>query len=110
MSEGVTHVQERNEQLTAGDVAAAWRENRILEKYYAPVLDTPSYVSRTGHRWSPGQRADIEARLPAAQSTAVTYVSAANPYPIYPWRPARFWAVALALAAAVLAAARGFRL
>ena len=110
MSEGVTHVQERNEQLTAGDVGAAWKENRILEKYYAPVLDTPSYVSRAGHRWSPEQRADIEARLAAAQSTAVAYVSAANPYPIYPWRPARFWAIALALAAAVLAATRGFRL
>ncbi len=54
MSEGVTHVQERNEQLAAGDVGAAWKENRILEKYYAPVLDTPSYVSRAGHRWSPG--------------------------------------------------------
>ena len=106
MSEGVTHVQERNEQLAAGDVGAAWKENRILEKYYAPVLDTPSYVSRTGHRWSPEQRADIEARLPAAQSTAVPYVSAANPYPIYAWRPARFWAVALALAAVILAVAR----
>ena len=72
MSEGVTHVQERNEHLAAGDVGAAWKENRILEKYYAPVLDTPSYVSRTGHRWSPGQRADIEARLPRrAELTAV---------------------------------------
>ena len=56
-------VQERNEQWTANDVVAAWRENRILEKYYGPVLDTPSYVSRTGHRWSPGQRADAEARF-----------------------------------------------
>ena len=36
---------------------AAWFENRILEKYFAPVLDTPSYVSRTGHRWPPAQRA-----------------------------------------------------
>ena len=37
----------------------AWTENLILEKYYAPVLDTPSYVSRTGHRWSPEQRASV---------------------------------------------------
>jgi hypothetical protein len=110
MSEGVTHVQERNERLAAGDVGAAWKENRILEKYYAPVLDTPSYVSRAGHRWSPGQRADIEARLAAMQSPVVPYVSAANPYPIYPWRPAWFWTLALSLAAAILVVARGFRL
>ena len=32
------------------------------------------------------------------------YVSAANPYPIYTWRPARLWAVTLALAALILAA------
>jgi VanZ like protein len=111
MSEGVTHVQERNELLSAGEVGAAWKENRILEKYYAPVLDTPSYVSRTGHRWSPAQRGDIEAGLLAAQqsSPSAPYLSAANPYPIYPWRPARFWAIAIALAAAILVAS-AFRL
>lgn len=107
MSEGVTHVQERNEQLAAGNVGAAWKENLILEKYYAPVLDTPSYVSRTGHRWSDGQRSDIMAKLPAALAagSAASYGSAANPYPIYPWRPWRLWAVALALAAGILIAA-----
>ncbi len=106
MSEGVTHVQERNEQLAAGDVVAAWKENRILEKYYAPVLDTPSYVSRAGHRWSPGQRTDIMARLavPQGSSSTASYVSAANPYPIYPWRPWRLWALALAAAALIVAA------
>jgi hypothetical protein len=113
MSEGVTHVQERNEQLTAGNAGAAWKENRILEKYYAPVLDTPSYVSRTGHRWSAGQRGDVEARLRAAQgsSSSAPYVSAANPYPIYTWRPVSLWAVALVVAAAMLvaSASRRFR-
>ena len=61
MSEGVVHVQERNEAWAAGDALTAWRENQILEKYYQPVLDTPSYVSQTGHRWSPEQRDDAEA-------------------------------------------------
>ena len=51
MSEGLLHVQERNRRWEAGDIRAAWSENLILEKYYAPVLDTPSYISRTGHRW-----------------------------------------------------------
>jgi VanZ family protein len=95
MTEGVTHVQERNEQLTANNPAAAWKANRILEKYYAPVLDTPSYVSRTGHRWSPGQRADVASRVPG---TAAGYVSAANPYPIYAWPRAWFWVVSIGLA------------
>src|SRR4029079_16355552 len=66
MTEGVTHVQERNRLLTAGDVSGAWKENRILEKYYAPVLDTPSYVSRTGHRWAPQPRAELPAAVPPA--------------------------------------------
>ncbi len=98
MTEGVTHVQERNEQLTANDHAAAWKENRILEKYYAPVLDTPSYVSRTGHRWSPEQRADVASRV---SRTDAGYVSAANPYPIYAWSRGWFWVASVGLAAVV---------
>jgi hypothetical protein len=111
MSEGLTHVQERNDQLTANDIVSAWKENGILEKYYAPVLDTPSYVSRTGHRWSPEQRADIEARWRAAQSSSssAAYESAANPYPIYTWRPEALWAVALVVVAAMLVASASRR-
>jgi VanZ family protein len=102
MTEGVTHVQERNEQLAAGHAAAAWRENRILEKYYAPVLDTPSYVSKTGHRWSAAQRTDAESRAAAPPgSAAAPYVSAANPYPIYAWSRPRLWGIALALTVAI---------
>jgi VanZ like family len=97
MTEGVTHVQRRNERLAANDAAAAWNENRILEKYFAPVLDTPSYVSRTGHRWSPEQRASVRSRVAAPDAG---YVSTANPYPIYAWPRAWFWGAALALAAA----------
>lgn len=89
MSEGVVHVQERNEAWAAGDVATAWRENEILEKYYAPVLDTPSYVSRTGHRWPPEQRADAEAR--AGVPGGAAYVSRAYPYPLFTWPRPLFW-------------------
>ncbi len=99
MTEGVTHVQKRNELLAANDVAGAWNENRILEKYYAPVLDTPSYISPRGHRWSGDQRADVWTRTPRAQAP---YVSAANPYPIYDWPRLLFWAVAIGMAAFVL--------
>lgn len=98
MTEGVTHVQERNELLTANDAAGAWNENRILEKYYAPVLDTPSYISRTGHRWSPEQRLGVRVRTPLVHAS---YVSAANPYPIYAWPRWLLWIASLAIAAAV---------
>jgi VanZ family protein len=104
MTEGVTHVQERNKRLAANDVAAAWRENRILERYYAPVLDTPSYVSATGHRWSAAQRADVESRDASQGSAPASYVSAANPYPIYAWPRALVWGITLTIALAILAA------
>jgi hypothetical protein len=96
MTEGVTHVQARNERLAANDPVVAWKENLILERYYAPVLDTPSYVSRAGHRWSPEQRADALSR---AHGLDARFVSAANPYPIYAWSPLWFWTCSLALAA-----------
>lgn len=91
MTEGVVHVQERNEAWTAGDGLTAWRENQILEKYFGPVLDTPSYVSRTGHRWSAEQRADAEAR--ARQVAATPFVSNAYPGPLYTWPQVLLWLV-----------------
>src|SRR6185295_11019241 len=65
MTEGVVHAQRRNEQWAAGNIRAAWQENRILEKYFDAVLDATSYVSLTGHRWPAGQRADAAARVAA---------------------------------------------
>ena len=102
MTEGVTHVQRRNELLAGNDVKGAWMENLILEKYYAPVLDTPSYVSRTGHRWSAEQRASIDSR---AAGSDTSYVSTANPYPIVAWSRGLFWLASIAAAAAVCIAA-----
>jgi VanZ family protein len=102
MTEGVTHVQRRNELLAGNNVRGAWMENLILEKYYAPVLDTPSYVSRTGHRWSAEQRASVNSR---AGGSDASYVSTANPYPIVAWSRKMFWLAAIAAAGAVWIAA-----
>jgi hypothetical protein len=102
MSEGLWHVQWRNRRWDAGDIASAWAENSILEEFYAPVLDTPSYVSPTGHRWPPGQRVDAEQRA-TSSSVPARYESAAHQYPIYTWPPLAFWGAVVALMAAVLA-------
>ena len=98
MTEGVTHVQRRNELLAANEVKGAWMENLILEKYYAPVLDTPSYVSRTGHRWSAEQRASVNSR---AAGSDPAYVSTANPYPIVAWSSGLLWLASITAAAAL---------
>jgi hypothetical protein len=75
-SEGEAHVRARNDAWERGDVARAWGENLILEKYFEPVLDTPSHISREGHRWHKDHRADAERRL-RALGTTPPFVSAA---------------------------------
>ena len=90
LSEGVSHVQRRNETWDEGNVMASRQENLILEKYYAPVLDTPSYISAQGHRWPPEQRADAESRSGPGY---MIYVSDAEDYPILVWPKWIFWLV-----------------
>jgi VanZ family protein len=94
MTEGLQHVQARNEAWARGDVLTAWRENAILERLFASVLDVPSYVSKTSHRWSPAQHADAERRV--AGRVTGPWVSAAFPYRLYLWPPWALWLPALA--------------
>jgi VanZ family protein len=97
-SEGVAHARRRNESWQAGNIQAARHENLILEKYYAPVLDTPSYVSPQGLRWPSEQRATAHA---STGPGFMIYVSDGNDYPIFTWPPWIFWA-AVATAAVVI--------
>lgn len=62
LSEGLWHVQRRNEAWAKGDIAAAWRENLILEKFFAPVLDAQTYASEAPQRWPAEQRAEAASR------------------------------------------------
>ena len=75
-SEGEAHIRARNTAWDQGNVSTAWHENLILERYYAPVLDTPSHISPPGHRWHPDHRADAKARL-GNEIAAAPFVSAA---------------------------------
>ena len=82
LSEGLWHVQQRNLAWEAGNLSAAWRENLILETFYAPILDTPTYAGPERHRWPADQRADVEER-PGVDRAPL--VSDAYRYPLFIW-------------------------
>ncbi len=81
LSEGLSHVRWRNRAMDDGDLATAWREHLILERFFAPVLEHPSYAAPEGARWTVGMRDEVSARAPRLSA----YVSAASPLPIYEW-------------------------
>jgi VanZ like protein len=83
LAEGLWHIQRRNE----GHGLHTWKENLILERFFEPVLDFPTYSTPSAARWPRDQRANVEA---SEASDARVYVSDANPYPIYTWRPRMF--------------------
>lgn len=96
LDEGLWHVRSRNT-VNGPD---AWRENLILERFYAPVLDTPTYASPNGNRWTAEQRATLAATI---HPHTPPYVSGAEPYPIVTWSRTVFWMVTLVVAAMCLA-------
>jgi hypothetical protein len=85
-----------------GNIMASRHENLILEEYYAPVLDTPSYVSATGLRWPLEQRADAESRIGPG---FMIYVSDALPSPIFIWPKWVFWSIVAVVVLVMLRAA-----
>jgi hypothetical protein len=99
LGEGVAHVRWRNQALDRGDLTTAWHENLILERYFAPVLDHPSYATGTVSRWAPHTREDVAARAPRVHE----YDSAALPVPLYEWPPLVVAGGALAAAMASVA-------
>lgn len=93
LTEGEWHVTRRNHAVGTGDWDAAWGENVILERFYAPVLD------RLG-RWSIEQKAAVERSF--AGRTRDPYVSDAVPYPIYVVRRSMFWLLAGLISVAIV--------
>jgi VanZ family protein len=81
LTEARWHVQERNEAEAIGDTLTAWRENRILEKYFAPLLELQAVNAE--YRWSEEQRARAQDAAAGAPAPGEPYVSRAHPLPIY---------------------------
>jgi hypothetical protein len=93
LTEGVAHVRRRNERWGEGNILAARHENLILERYYAPVLDTPSYVSPDPHRWPDAQRAQAHQQ---GGPGFMIYESDALDYPVVTWQPLVYWLLVIA--------------
>ena len=102
LDEGLWHVRERNRLWDEGDVTGAWHENLLLERFFTPVLDRPTYVSPEGTRWPPEHRADAETRK---TPTTTTFVSTAAPRTIYTWPKIGYWLVVGVLAFLLIAPA-----
>jgi VanZ family protein len=98
LDEGLWHIRERNRRWEAGDYEIAFRENEILERYFAPVIDTRSYAAPELSRWPAEQKADARQRAPGG----IAFISEAEPYPILATPRWQFWAAVLTFAAAML--------
>lgn len=91
LTEGQWHVQRRNEAAGGTDGWRAWHENMILETFFAPVLEL-------GSRWSEEARAQAEMQ---ALPDGASYVSNAEPYPIYAMNKWVYWSVTMGFLAAI---------
>jgi hypothetical protein len=103
MDEGLWHVRRRQQHWDANNRAGAFQENRILETYFVPVLDTPSWAGPEGQRW-PAALIDEARRGAASGESNATYTSDAQPYPIvlvprWAWRIGALVAMASAMLA-----------
>jgi VanZ family protein len=106
-AEALWHVRRRNFGMDPdrhGDpveLDIAWRENQILDAYFASVMSAPPAPGTTGHRLAPEQLAAEDAAR--ARGTA-PFVSDAEAMPIYVWPPVGWWTGVVGVAAAALAA------
>lgn len=91
LDEGLWHLRQRNR----AEPFEAWHENLILERFFAPVLDIPTYASREPSRWPFEQRKNLEGSLPLSSPL---FQSTAEPYPIRSWPKSVFWTVTFVVA------------
>ncbi len=94
LTEGIWHVQRRNDAWANREIETAWRENLILERYFAPVL-------RAGHAWPAAQRTGAARERPSEPGWG--FVSRAERYPILTWPGSVFITLVFAAVFALLA-------
>jgi VanZ like family len=95
LDEGLWHVRRRN----LADDGEQWRENLILERYFNPVLDIPTYASPKGNRWGPDQRVNLQVRV---AQVPMPFISAAEPYPIVSWSKTTYVTTVLIVATVLM--------
>ncbi len=103
LDEGLWHVRRRN----LASSVESWHENLILERFFAPVLDIPTYASPNPNRWSIEQRTNMEAGV---QDLNAPFASSAEPYPIVVWPKRTYWIVVAVIALLFLTAPLGLRI
>lgn len=97
LTEAGWQLSHRNDAFRDGWYAAAWPANRILEKYYAPVLDLEGYRQKGRRRFPPQVRAKLMAHK--GGYNPATYVSPVGLGRLYPVPKVPYYAL---LAAVVL--------
>jgi hypothetical protein len=99
LSEALWHVRRRNQALEHGPPEVAWREHRIVEKYYGPVLRVATPRGPAGHALAPEQVRTISVAVLGATTGQID----ASPIPIYTGTATALWAIAVSWAASVVA-------
>lgn len=103
LTAGTAHVQARNRALTRGQTARAWNEQRILERWYAPVLEQRGLTSGQLLGLAPRKRAALRRQALAAPQPQIyeSHVLSARVF-LHP-RRGTLWAVTLVVAVGCLA-------
>ena len=99
LSEALWHLRRRNRAVDDGVVAAAWREQRILDTYFAPVLRVATEDGPAGHAGPAAHAAEIRAAAQGGEADT----GDASPIPIYTWSQGAFWICAVAGSAVLVA-------
>lgn len=103
LTEAGWHANHRNERMRAGDATLALQANRILERYYDPFLDLPSFRGAGRHRLPPATVRELEAE--ALDVDPLGYTSPVLAGRIWTRPPKRPFLATLAVSALVLIAA-----
>jgi hypothetical protein len=101
LTAAMRHVAYRDESIAQGDWFHAWKENLIVETYYAPYLELRSFDGiPVQNRLAPKQRQELDAKRP--RPDPVPYESPAlSEIAVVP--RLAFWTVALGAATALIA-------